>query len=854
MSGIIIKNYSLKKLLGVGGFAEVWLAEKADGTKVAIKIPKVDPRKTLSGKDIDEFIGKVELWSKLKHEHILQVLDYGYSQAPYTTPYIVLELCEKTLRDVIDTLSEDQIVDIAIKIAEALEFANLHGVIHRDIKPENILICNGEPKVSDWGIAKILLKATSTSGYTGTPLYSAPEQLNPDEFGDVDWRTDIWQFGCLLYEMFEKEPPFYDDFPGRLAIKILTKKPREPKKMPKWIKQIVMKCLEKRKENRWRSISLIISALKPQKITLEKEQIKPTTLEITPKKPIDIEIPEALPPIEKVKLILEKKSRITTIQLADTLDISIDAARKLLTLLAIEIAPDTWSTKEVLGDTKQKVIELTEKQFWTVSKLAKELNVSDDVIKRIVKELNFQIFNDIIINPNLKIEIPKGMRKSEVMDAITIGYSTDPSVIYYSLTYNVRKKIANILLPLIEGDDKELRWCAVVGLASAFRGTLEEGLKIFHPLIVHHDKKVCMAASIGIGLAFQGTGKTNAADILNSLLQNSDRVIRRASAMAFGLVFQGTGEKSVLESLKPLVHDYDCDVSRCSVVGNGFIFQRKGMAGINHLKQYFDTGKCTREGVILSYGFSFQGTGDERILKILEPLIRDQDKINRRCSAVALGLAFQGTADESIIRILKPLIRDTDKTVRKASAVALGLVFQGSGNNYAIDTLEPLIKDSDKDVRWGAAIALGLIFQGINKESAIKILEPLIYDSDKEVRWGAAIALGHILLGAGEKGLTYLNPLIIDSDSIVRMCAAFSLGLVFQGAGENGLKALQPMLKDSSSAVRLGAALGIGLLADRLDLKQSKSYYANLGILWYTLYRSFWWLLYEWLELFAVWV
>jgi len=264
-----INGYKIIKKIGSGGGGEVWFAEK-NGKKFAIKIPKIDIQQTISSDEIDNFLKKAELWSKLNHPNIVKVYEFGARPAPF----VVMEYCESNLRGIINKLTYEEIITIAIKIADALNYAHNHGVVHRDLKPENILICGKEPKIGDWGIAKILLDVTTKTSYTGTPLYSAPEQLDPDKFGEVDWRTDIWQFGCVLYEMFEKKPPFYSNYLGQLTTKILTEAPAEPKNVSSKLKKIILKCLEKRKEKRWPSIGAILERLKEyrDRKTLEEQR------------------------------------------------------------------------------------------------------------------------------------------------------------------------------------------------------------------------------------------------------------------------------------------------------------------------------------------------------------------------------------------------------------------------------------------------------------------------------------------------------------------------------------------------------------------------------------------------------
>ncbi|MCD6515575.1 MAG: protein kinase, partial [Candidatus Odinarchaeota archaeon] len=318
MSYIRIPGYKLIELIGVGGFSEVWLAEK-NGVKYAVKIPKIDVRKTLTKSDIDIFIGEADLWKRLKHKNIVRVFDFGAK----TFPHIVMEYCSTNLREKMKELSLDEIINIAIKIAGALEYAHYRGIVHRDIKPENILICNGEPKLSDWGIAKVLLRASSRSGFIGTPMYSALEQLNPDEYGEIDQRTDIWQFGCLLYEMLEKEPPFYAEYPGQLAIQILTRPPRGFKQTPGWLQQIVKRCLEKRKEKRWRSISLVVEALQRKQVSVALTSLRHQSAELEMSRDVQllkktktmidrlINKYKALPKIDIVRKILEERGLVS---------------------------------------------------------------------------------------------------------------------------------------------------------------------------------------------------------------------------------------------------------------------------------------------------------------------------------------------------------------------------------------------------------------------------------------------------------------------------------------------------------------------------------------------------------------
>ena len=365
-----IAGYHLIKLIGTNG-SEVWLAEK-NGKQYAIKIPKMQVTKTMSREEIEEFIGKAEAWEKLseKHENIVKVYEYGLK--PF--PYIVMEYCETNLREILrerGKLSVEESLEIALKVAEALEYAHHYGVVHRDIKPENILFQEGEPKIGDWGIAKILLKATTRTGYTGTPLYSAPEQLDPDTFGEVDWRTDIWQLGCLIYEMIIGKPPFQAEHPSQLIWKILNKEPEPMETVPKWVKEVVLGCLRKRKEERWQSVSIISEMLRKEEVSskVEKKILKPLL---------------ALPPIEIVKRTIKGLKQFTTKEIAMKTGLEEERVEKVLEILAVKSSEEgKWYTKNYWEELKKTAKSILDATKCDLPNLAASLGIPEKEAEKI---------------------------------------------------------------------------------------------------------------------------------------------------------------------------------------------------------------------------------------------------------------------------------------------------------------------------------------------------------------------------------------------------------------------------------------------------------------------------------------
>ncbi|MFC1999813.1 serine/threonine-protein kinase [Chloroflexota bacterium] len=252
-----LEGYSLERKIGSGGFADVYLGRSNDGLTVAVKIPRLSQYETIESKD---FMGEAELWSRLGKQKLPYIVElYECGAVPY--PWIAMEyMAGGSLRERMGSLAWRDALDIAMKLMQALHSAHHHGVIHRDIKPENVLFHNQDtPKLTDWGLGKVLLDASMSSiGFKGTIAYSAPEQLAGSRFGVVDWRTDIYQMGMLVYEMLTGQLPFAGLEPGTVIPRILTEEPLPPSKVntgiPAGLDAPVLRALAKGKEDRFQTM------------------------------------------------------------------------------------------------------------------------------------------------------------------------------------------------------------------------------------------------------------------------------------------------------------------------------------------------------------------------------------------------------------------------------------------------------------------------------------------------------------------------------------------------------------------------------------------------------------------------
>ena len=267
LEGQCIGPYQIAALIGTGGMGEVYRARDTKLNRhVAIKVllPAVanDPDR------LARFSREAQLLAALNHPHIAQI--HGLEDAGGLHA-LVMELVEgPTLADRIarGAIPIDEALPMATQIAEALEAAHEQGIIHRDLKPANIKVReDGTVKVLDFGLAKALdptsgaaedamtspgpgARATEAGVILGTAAYMSPEQARGRL---VDKRTDIWAFGCVLYEMLTGRPVFAGETMSDLLAAVLTTDPvwtTLPEETPAPIRKLLRRCLEKDRKRR----------------------------------------------------------------------------------------------------------------------------------------------------------------------------------------------------------------------------------------------------------------------------------------------------------------------------------------------------------------------------------------------------------------------------------------------------------------------------------------------------------------------------------------------------------------------------------------------------------------------------
>ncbi len=268
--GTQLGSYEIISALGKGGMGEVWRARDSKlGREVAIKTLPEEFAK--DEERLARFEREAKLLASLNHPNIATI--HGLEE-DNGTRFLVLELVEgDTVADRLKhgAIPVEESLKLALQIAEALEAAHEKGVIHRDLKPANIKVTpDGKVKVLDFGLAKafagdgseanvsqsptLSMAATEQGVILGTAAYMSPEQTRGRA---VDKRTDVWAFGCVLFEMLTGRR----SFPGNDVTDILAAVIRAE---PEWsclpanvhprLRELLERCLEKEAHNRWQAV------------------------------------------------------------------------------------------------------------------------------------------------------------------------------------------------------------------------------------------------------------------------------------------------------------------------------------------------------------------------------------------------------------------------------------------------------------------------------------------------------------------------------------------------------------------------------------------------------------------------
>jgi Protein kinase domain/PEGA domain len=258
-------QYELTGVLGRGGMATTYRAVRSsDGTAVAVKVPHESC--LADSTFLARFVREGNLGEQLHHPRIVRIFEAGEAGG---RPFLAMELLEgRTLKDELRRsapLPLDRALAITTDIAEALDYAHAKGVIHRDLKPENVMLLpDGTLRVMDFGIARLVDQEgiTSSQFFLGTPLYSAPEMIEPRR---IDHRADLYSLGIILFEMLDGTVPFAADSP----LKVLQMHQHDPlpdrhalaQPIPEAVWQVVQRLCAKQPAERFASAQSLLVEL-----------------------------------------------------------------------------------------------------------------------------------------------------------------------------------------------------------------------------------------------------------------------------------------------------------------------------------------------------------------------------------------------------------------------------------------------------------------------------------------------------------------------------------------------------------------------------------------------------------------
>ena len=278
-----VGSFEITEMIGRGGMGVVYLAHDTK-LKRSVAIKSVPAKWRTDSNARARFKREAELLASLNHPNIAVI--YDIIEQDESAGYLILEyvpgetLTERIARE---PLTLEQALSIGQQIAEAVSAAHEKGIIHRDLKPSNIKITpEGRLKVLDFGLAKLSITEakkrnianTQPGRVIGTPAYMSPEQARGNE---TDHRTDIWSFGCIIYQMLTGRLPFEGETATDTLVRIIKSEPdweALPKETPSNIRSLLRRCLEK---NPNRRLGNVADASIEINGALRKLQMEPTT-------------------------------------------------------------------------------------------------------------------------------------------------------------------------------------------------------------------------------------------------------------------------------------------------------------------------------------------------------------------------------------------------------------------------------------------------------------------------------------------------------------------------------------------------------------------------------------------------
>jgi Tol biopolymer transport system component len=281
IAGTLISRYRVERLLSAGGMGEVYHAvDTSLGRKVALKV--LPQSRANDAERVRRFIREAEAASALNHPAIVTVYDSGAATVDgEAVHFLAMELIDGETLAVWSRSTRDlrRKLEVLAGAADGLSRAHADGIVHRDLKPDNIMIARGGyPKILDFGIAKLTERAASNEHLTGetapemilgTAAYMSPEQATGRP---VDPRSDVFSFGCVMFESLTGKAPFRRATSVETMNAILHEPTPPMRGLPRDVERVVRRCLAKDADERYQSIRDV--ALDLRELARELEQAR----------------------------------------------------------------------------------------------------------------------------------------------------------------------------------------------------------------------------------------------------------------------------------------------------------------------------------------------------------------------------------------------------------------------------------------------------------------------------------------------------------------------------------------------------------------------------------------------------
>ena len=272
---IVSEKYRIEKVLGKGGMSVVYLARHLVlGKLVAIKM--MHHNLVATGSALQRFEREAQIASSLHHPGIVGVHDFGEDENGQ--PYLIMDYINgDTLDELIEKahrLDANFCLPVFLQICDALSAMHERGIVHRDLKPSNVIVKVSSAGVQvtlvDLGIAKSIVEDTSSARLTvagqlfGSPTYMSPEQCIGHE---TDYRSDLYSFGCLMYDALAGNPPFSGDSTYNVMWQHVNEPPSrlpflaDDSNVPELLQGVIFKLLHKEPDNRYQSAVELRAAL-----------------------------------------------------------------------------------------------------------------------------------------------------------------------------------------------------------------------------------------------------------------------------------------------------------------------------------------------------------------------------------------------------------------------------------------------------------------------------------------------------------------------------------------------------------------------------------------------------------------